>query len=506
MRSIAVFIVVATTLFAERVSAQDCGCDHVVDPGTTIVNGETMGIGPGDVVCVMAGDYAFLRFQALAGSESEPIVVKNCGGVVNVRNTDRAYAIVIEGASHHFHMTGTGTDGVEYGFRASCPDRDPWPGMGLWMLDKSTEYEVDHVEVYDTGFAGVMAKTDPLCDGSADQGVFVQRDVHLHHLWVHDTFGEAFYIGSTQSAGHSITCDGMSEVHQPHFLEGIEIDHNLVENTGWDGMQVGMARAGCSVHDNVIRNVGLENELYQTRGLQIGTFSACDVRRNTLEGGPTIGIFVLHAADTTVADNVVLDFDEDAIYANLANEDPPATYRFAHNTIAGYGDAAIRVFGANLTNSGAWNNLVIGDEADIGAGGDVDWEEAGNLAFADVTAAGLYGSGDYHLLETSPARGAGVDRSADGFTTDRDGNLRAAPPSVGAYEFDADAPRPTGGDGGCGCVAAGTGGALPLGAFGLFGLALALVWRRRISFAARLGYGARHGKHHVQEQSRKDER
>lgn len=457
MRSIAVLSIVASFLLhASQTRAQDlCGaCDHTVTPGPREVNGEMLGVGPGDVVCVMAGEYEFIRFQHIQGSEGDPVVITNCGGAVNVRNTTRAYAIIFEADSRHFHMTGTGTEGVEYGFTASCPDVDPWPGVGLWMQGRSTNYEIDHVEVFETGFAGVMSKTDPLCDGSADQDVFVQRDVRLHHLYVHDTGGEGFYVGSTQSAGHEISCDGMQEVHQPHFLEGIEIDHVIVENTGWDGMQVGMAREGCSVHDNVIRNVGLDNELYQTRGLQVGTFSACDVRRNTFERGPTIGVFVLHAADTTVSDNVVVDFEEDAIYANLGDQ-PPATYRFVHNTIARFGGAAIRIFGPDLEDVVAWNNLVIGPPNAIGAGGDVDFEAEGNAFYASESEAGLYGSGDYHLLETSPARGAGIDRSGAGFTLDRDGRERPNPPAVGAYEFSADAPFPTGSDGGCGCATAG---------------------------------------------------
>jgi MYXO-CTERM domain-containing protein len=436
----------------------ECGCDHEIAPGTGEVNGSELGVMPGDVVCVMAGDYEFIRFREIRGEEGNPVVVKNCGGIVSVRNEDRAYAIDFQGSSHHFHLTGTGDPESELGFRVSAPDREPYPGIGLWFLDKSTDYEVDHIEVYETGFAGVMAKTDPLCDGSADQDVFIQKNVHLHHLWVHDTGGEGFYVGSTQSNGHTITCNNAPEVHQPHFLEGIEIDHVLVEDTEWDGMQVGMARADCRVHDNIIRRVGTAGVEYQQQGFQNGTFSSCDVRRNILSDGPQMGIIVLGSHDSTFADNVIMRFGADGIYANLGETAGPRTYRMVHNTIGEYGGAAIRVFGPDLEDSVAWNNFVIGASDAIQAANDVGWAAEGNVFAATVADGGFVGENDFHLTATSPARGAGFDHAADGFDTDLDGLLRASPPAAGAYEFVDDSPTTASVGGGGAGIPGGDGG------------------------------------------------
>jgi hypothetical protein len=453
----------APTTFATDARAQ-CDCDHQIQPGTEAVNGTELGVQPGETVCIMAGAYSFIRFREIRGEEGNPVTVVNCGGVVEVKNTDRAYAIDFQGSSHHFRLTGTGDSSTMFGFRVSAPDVEPYPGVGLWFLDKSTDYEVDHVEVYETGFAGVMAKTDPLCDGSADQDVFIQKNVRLHHLWVHDTGGEGFYVGSTQSNGHTITCNEQQEVHQPHFLEGIEIDHVLVEDTGWDGAQVGMARQGCVVRDSVIRRVGLAGEQYQQQGLQIGSWSRCHVRRNVLSDGQAMGVFVLGAYDTTVADNVIMRFAEDAVYAN-ANELPdPVSYRLVHNTLGGFGGNAARVFG-DLVTGVAWNNLVLGSEGAIAAGGDVTWSEEGNLFVADAAAAGFVDASadDYHLADDSPARAAGVDHTADGFDVDLDGMLRASPPAVGAYEHADDSPGEAAGGAGGDGPGAGPG---PVGAGG----------------------------------------
>ena len=452
----------ATFAAPARTLAQDCDCDHTVALGVTEVDGDALGYAPGDRVCVTSGEREFLRFQHLTGSESEPIIILNCGGLVRIHNTTRAYALVFEDDSRFFHLTGTGDPALTYGFEISAPDRDPWPGVGLWLNGRSTNYEVDHVEVHDTGFAGVMSKTDPFCNGSADQGTFTQRDVWFHHLYVHDTVGEGFYIGSTQANGHTITCDGAQEVHQPHFLEGIALTDSRIERTGWDGAQIGMARSDCVVARNVIVDVGSEDVEFQQQGLQIGSFSACEIAANVLAEGPTNGIFVLEADDTWVHDNVVSNFAGDGIYANVRDRFTGVSYRFHFNTIVNSGGAAMRVFGPTLGPSEARSNLAVGAGGGISAGGDVSWTAEGNVTLASTALARFVSGTDFHLEADSPARGAGV--AVTGLEYDAEGYPRATPPAAGAYEYrdpsvdagvtlrDAGSPFPSGGGGGgCGC-------------------------------------------------------
>ncbi len=428
-------------LLAAPASAQ-CDCDHVLDASVTVADGATLGVMPGERVCVM-GDRDFLRIQHFTGTAADPITILNCGGVVNIHNTDRAYALVIEAQSEHVRVTGTGEPGALYGFRVSAPATTPYAAMGIWIQGRATDIEVDHAEVFDTGFAGVMAKTDPQCDDRAAWPTFVQRNVHLHDLWVHDTGGEGFYVGSTQAMGYARTCDGTDVTIPPHHLDGIEIDHVLIEDTGWDGIQIGFARTGCSFHDSVVRRVGLRHEQYQMQGLQIGTASACEVRRVDLRDGPEMGIIVLESGTSTFADNVIARFAGDGIYAN-PRDAPTATWRFVHNTIVGSGGAAIRVFGPNAGD--AVNNLVIGGMSGIEVPAAIT--EDHNIEVPDVAAAGVVGADDFHLGDASTARGAGRDLTAMGFAIDLDGQARAMPPSVGAYEHASDRGDAGLGDGG----------------------------------------------------------
>lgn len=497
MRTLFISAFLASSL-ASSVHAQ-CDCDFELGTDVMGFDGEVEGVEPGDRICVMAGEREFLRFQRIQGTADDPVVILNCGGRAIIHNTDRAYALVFEDDSRYFHLTGTGDESETYGFDISAPDTDPYPGNGLWLLGRSTNYEVDHLEIHDTGFAGVSAKTDPLCDGSADQGVFVQESSSFHDLWVHDTGGEGFYIGSTQSNGQTINCDGVSEVHQPHFLDGVELYDNLIEDTGWDGAQVGMARTGCRVHGNVIRRVGQAREEFQMQGLQIGTYSQCEVFGNVIRDGTANGIIILGADETFVHDNLIVSFESDGIYANHRDVIPGVSYRFAHNTIVDWGGDGLTVFGGMLAPSEALSNFFVGSGAGLAVGGDVTFTEQGNVVVADRAAAMFAGADDYHLGDASPARGAGV--AVDGLDGDLEGYPRADPPSAGAYEWrdptvDAGVtPRDAGSDvgpgsdaaasdgggvdagsadgdgGGCGCGAAPGGALWPL-------LALVLLRRR----------------------------
>ncbi len=250
-------------------------------------------------------------------------------------------------------------------------------------------------------------------------------------------------------------------MHQPHYLEGIKLHHNVIENTGWDGAQVGMARQGCQVYANVIRNVGLEGVQYQQQGLQIGAFSACEIWGNLLENGPTNGVFVLGAYDTSVFNNLIINFQGTGIYANQQDFGDGHSYRIWYNTIVDSGDGGVKLFGGDLVANELRNNFSIGANGSIAAGGDVDVDQGSNVEVGSVAEAKFYASGDYHLAADSPARGAGV--AITQVTTDLDGRMREAPPSVGAYEY-ADDPGPVdggavgGGSGFGGSAGSGNGG------------------------------------------------
>ncbi|PRQ09864.1 right-handed parallel beta-helix repeat-containing protein [Enhygromyxa salina] len=426
-----------------------CDCDHIIDVATPSANGAELGIAPGASVCVRGGEREFLRLYEFNGTPDQWITVRNCEGVVEIDNDDRGYGLTMDG-SRYVHITGTGDTDHTYGFRVRASKDGPdYSASGVAVGGLSSDYELDHFEVYETGFAGFSLKTESTCDGSANLGNFVQYDTRVHHNWIHDTRGEGIYFGSTGYGGREFQCDGETVVLYPHEHHGVQIHHNLIEDTGWDGMQVGVSPVDCRVWANYIRDVGLEGVQYQQQGMQIGGGSQCEIWGNRLERGPTNGIFIQYAATTYVHDNLIVDFGESGIYSNSNGEFDGSSYVFVHNTVLRSGGWGIAIFGGNLVGNLAWNNLVLeSGKENIAPGGDVDWDDQNNIVDISVAEAGFVdpAAGDFHLLETSVAVGAG--RAAGEWSTQDIDNVPrdAAAPDVGAYEY-TDEPPPGDGDG-----------------------------------------------------------
>ena len=62
------------------------------------------------------------------------------------------------------------------------------------MGDLSTNFEVDHIEIANTGFAGIISKTDPVCNLSKNRGNFTQYQSVFHDNYIHNTSGEGMYM------------------------------------------------------------------------------------------------------------------------------------------------------------------------------------------------------------------------------------------------------------------------------------------------------------------------
>jgi Right handed beta helix region len=431
-------------LLPREAQAQDCGCDHEVAPETPTINGTMMGVLPGETVCIQAGARDFLRIDEMIGTADAPIVIKNCGGQVVIDNSDRGYGLTLDGSAF-VQITGTGEDSVEYGFRVRASKDGPdYSASCIIAGGLSSDYEIDHIEAYECGFAGVSAKTDPSCE-DRDLSDFVQRNSRLHHLYLHDTGGEGIYFGSTGFPSRKKVCDDVEIDVIPHTHEGVWIHDNIIEDTGWDGAQIGVSPKDCFFYRNRIARVGLDMMTDQMQGLQIGGGSRCEITDNFISHGPAIGIIILDAADTLVANNVIVDF-VDGIYINDRDSEitQGAQYRAIHNTVVSISNRGITIFGNRSQNNGFINNFIVaGGMSPLGIGGDVDAVEEGNLildALADadfVDAA----SENFQLIESSPAVDAGVSAATWGVEIDQLGAARDETPDPGAFEFGAEPPE-----------------------------------------------------------------
>ena len=329
-------------------AAGDCGCTYVVPSNTPLVDAKALGLKPGNVICLKASyTYANLLFRNVIGTAIAPIVIKNCGGTVTLNAAGKSYAMKTE-LSKYFRITGG--NGTTYGIKLSGG------AQGL-MLDKlSTNVEVDHLEIANPGFAGIMAKTDPTCtDNTALRGVFVMRDVSLHHNYVHDTGGEGFYVGNSfYTSGMNLSCG----VRMPHTIEGIKIYNNIIKNSGWEAIQVGSAPKGAEVYNNRIENYGTKNVLYQKNGVQFGEGAPGKFYGNFIKGGRGIGLFIIGNAENFVHDNVIVNTGQDGIFCDERNA-VGAGFKFINNTIINPGTNGIRIYAEKVPMNNVLNNIIV---------------------------------------------------------------------------------------------------------------------------------------------------
>jgi len=208
-----------------RLNAQDCNCDKTIKVSDQFIDGKVLNAQPGDTVCLMAGNKTQLKLFNFHGTEGNPIVFINCGGAVVVKNSTAPYVIVVSSSSF-FRFTGTGDANITYGIKAFGSE-----GSGVSIDNLSTNFELDHLEIGNNGFAGIMAKTDPRCDLSSNRGNFIQHNTIIHDNYIYNTGGEGLYIGNSFFNGYITTCNGVKDTLYPHELHGVRIFKNIVEGS-----------------------------------------------------------------------------------------------------------------------------------------------------------------------------------------------------------------------------------------------------------------------------------
>ncbi|WP_133259617.1 right-handed parallel beta-helix repeat-containing protein [Pseudochryseolinea flava] len=343
-----------TTIVDEENSTENakinaaCGCTYVVPANIHRIDGNVLGIKPGDVICLSSSiNYLNLLFVNLTGTPSKPIIIKNCGGTVNLKPFGRTFALKTQN-SKHFRITGTGSSAT-YGIRITGTS------LGVTLDYLSTNFEVDHIEVYNVNFAGIMAKTDPSCDILTSRGKFTMKDIKIHDNYVHDTGGEAFYIGNSFFLNGVITPCGL---RLPHEIHRVEIYNNKVKNSGWEGIQLGSATVGASVHDNTVENYGWKNIANQRNGIQIGEGTGGQCFNNLIHTGVGHGIVVLGLGDNVIHDNIIVNAGFSGIFCDERYTPGPG-FKFLNNTIINPKIDGIRIYADLVPLNSIYNNIIV---------------------------------------------------------------------------------------------------------------------------------------------------
>lgn len=276
-----------------------------------------------------------LLFRNIVATEANPVVINGGGHVMVPPNL--SYGMKFEGCKY-FRLTGTKVTG----------------GNISVSFDKlTTNFEADNLEISKSGFAGIMAKTDPTFDGS-ERGAFVMREVKIHDNFIHETGGEGIYIGNSfYFAG--VTTNG--KLRMPHECENVSVYANKIVNSGWESIQVGCGVRGTLIYRNFIENYGTANKPQQNNGIQLGEGTGGLCWGNEINGGKGNGIIVL-GLDNVVFENTIIDAGESGVFADVRGKPIGSGFKFASNTIVNPVGDCFLIYARGVKNELVGNTLI----------------------------------------------------------------------------------------------------------------------------------------------------
>lgn len=427
-----------------------CNCNFTISPATNTSNfdGAASGVKPGDVICLTAGTHARISFSNIKGSPTDYVIIKNCGGQALVGNSNSNSAILFSN-SQYFRLTGTGDPNTKYGIK--IPETKSSGAQGVSISNYSSDFEVDHLEIMNSGFAGIMAKSDPSKDCSNysyERPNFTMKNVIAHDNYIHDIGGEGVYFGNSYFRGTTNYCGNRTQY--PHEVRGVRVYNNIFENTGWESIQVGAGVQDVEVYNNRIYNYGVENRSSQNGGIQLGEGSVGKIYNNFIKNGTGKAIFVQGLGDNYIFNNVIVNpgssgsaVIQTALLGSGLPTDivPPGSFigpiRIMNNTIVNPYSETIKESLRGPVGNVIQNNLIVGGPSKwLNLRGDTDWKNTNNLYIPLLSNAGFVNpaADDYRLQPTSPAVNVGADVSAYGVSFDADDKSR---PSGGGWDLGA---------------------------------------------------------------------
>jgi len=371
----------------------------IVDTTVSIVDANVSPfdkVKPGDTLLFNAGHRKLIRILNFLGEKDKPILFMNYNGQV-VINTDHYYGMSILNC-RYFRLTGTGDVNNFYGIRISRVAN----GAGIGIGGMSSDYEIDHVSIENCLSAGIFAKTDPDCSLLSTRDKFTQYNTLIHDNYIGHVGTEGLYIGSTQYFGQTINCNGVDTLLMPSLLEGVQVYKNIIEYSGWDGIQVSSAAKDCNINDNMILFDSRKEYYGQMSGIIIGGGSHCDCYNNFISQGNGQGIQVFGLAGEKLFNNIIIDagknfFPTDStrmvygIFITDVTAEKDSAFTVVYNTIINPKSDGIRFVSTVTKNNLIASNLIVNP-------GNYDYYENGHTSFHGVDSYIMFPAGSNNTV------------------------------------------------------------------------------------------------------------
>ncbi len=222
------------------------------------IDAKALGLVSGDTVLIPAGTRGALAFDNLQG-----ITITGAGATINEKPT----------GSYGMQFTNSKNVIIEgKGLVISGGQ------MSLSITHLSTDFVVKNLKVLNSGYAGIMAKTDPTFP-EAYRGAFLMQNMSFIDCEIGFTGGEGFYISNSHYVTNPLE----------HETKNVFISGCYVHDTGRDGIQV-FSNTG-NVDNNKVINTGTNNEYGQRSAIQIQPGSVMTVQRNWIMTSKGWGVF-----------------------------------------------------------------------------------------------------------------------------------------------------------------------------------------------------------------------
>ena len=337
---------------------------------------------PGDTLYFAAGNKNYLLIKGFRGAPGKPIVMINSGGPIII-DTDFYYGINIQDCQY-IKFTGTGDPGQTYGFQV----KRVAAGAGMSIGALSSDFEIDHVSIENTLIGGLYAKTDPECDLTAVRSAFTQYNTIIHDNYIGHAGNEGMYIGSTKFSGQDVICNGKDTLLMPSLLDGVKVYNNLVEYSGWDGIQVSSAYKNCQIYNNKVlfdSQAGVDSQM---SGIIMGGGTRGDCFNNFISQGKGDGIECHGLGGCRIFNNIIVDAGRSfmptdptkmkhGMFFTDVSIQKDSSFFIQNNNIINPKSDGIRFSSINSKNNLIASNVIINP-------GSYDYYQNGNTSFKGI--------------------------------------------------------------------------------------------------------------------------
>lgn len=450
-------VMLSILLSASNVFSQSCGCDRTLSAGSDggIYAPNLSTVLPGQKICIPAGTYTYISLGKIKGSALAPITIVNCGGQV-ISNGTGGYGFRVV-KSQYFRLTGTGTNGLQYGLKTF--GLAPATPSGISIMDSTSDYEIDHMELQNVGVGIFTSKPPSDADSGTWKQGWVNKNLSYHDNYIHNAGGEAMYLGATSSSYTVLDYNGNSIVVEPILQNNVKIYNNIIDSAGWDGIQLASS-PNSAIYDNVVMNFGLKNLPVQQAGIIFGGKCSGSVFNNYIYKGTGNGIQIFGYNNIKCYNNIVVDagWDGTAVRQDgiIVDDRPFPSNIYSglqiylmNNTVVNSGNHAVRLYnsyGTMATGNKVLNNLLVKpnctsiyDDPYLVIGGGLSVSAANNIRRATIAEVKFVNptGNDYHLQPTSPAVDSGQNVTSYAITFDYDSVSRpyGVNYDAGAYEL-----------------------------------------------------------------------